>query len=54
MTDYLTMNIAPDVVFGKNLARIENKEHNFVLEFNPRDSLRFSNFKARENRLIKD
>lgn len=52
MTDYLTLNIAPEVVFGKNFARIENKEHNFVYEINPIDSLRYCNFKVRESRVI--
>lgn len=52
ISDYLILNISPDVVFGSNIARIENKALNFVYEVNPVDSLRFCNFKARENRLI--
>lgn len=52
LSEYLTLNVCPEVVFGKNIARIENKSLNFVIEINPRDSLRFCNFKARDNRLI--
>lgn len=54
LSEYLHLNVCPDVVFGQNKAILENKSLNFAIEISPRESLRFSNFKIRENRLVKE
>ncbi len=36
-------------MFGYNIFQIINEEHDFVLEFTARESLRLTNFKSREN-----
>jgi type 2A phosphatase activator TIP41 len=47
----LDLNSTPDVVFGKNFAKLSHKNKPFFFCVDPRDCLFFCNFEARQKYL---
>mgnify|MGYP002620088443 CR=1 FL=1 len=54
LVDKLKLQGIPDIVYGKNFARLINNKKNFVYEVTPQDSLSFVNFEKRNQKYKQD